>query len=108
MHAYVCIIHYYHSVDAPVHSPCRLSLAVYHRPRVLCHHAVLSARARLFVTTGTPVAPHSYEGLAGLKVYSRWVMVPPETFEDVNLEPGADTIEGFCRQFCCEAPPEAM
>ena len=108
MYAYMCIIPYYHSIDAPVHIPCRLSLAVCHRPHVLCHHAVLPAKARLFVTTGTPVAPHSYEGLKDLNIHSRWVKVPPETFEDVNLDDDADTIEGFCRQFSCDAPPVVM
>ena len=75
---------------------------------MLCDNDVLSAKARLFVTTGTPVAPHSFDGLENLPIRSRWVRIPSELVEDANLRDGADTVEGFCDQFSCEVPPEDL
>ena len=75
----------------------------------MCHTDVLSAKARLFVATGTPVAPHSFDGLDGIKdLRCRWVRVPPALFEEVNIREGADTVAGFCEQFSCDVPPEDL
>ena len=75
---------------------------------MLCHVLVLHAKARLFVSTGSPVAPHSFDGLTGLAVTSRWVKVPHELFEHVAFADDADTPHGFCFQFSCQEPEEDM
>ena len=64
------------------------------------------AKARLLVATGTPIAPHSFNGLAGLEVESRWVKIPVELLEVADLYPDANTVEGFCRQFDCSPEPQ--
>ena len=65
-------------------------------------------QARLFVTTGTPVQPHSCEGLEGLDVHFRWVMVPHVIFEHVGLASDANTLVGFCEQFGLEIPEDLL
>ena len=65
-------------------------------------------KARLFVTTGTPVQPQSCEGLGGLDVHFRWVMVPPVIFEHVGLASDANTLVGFCEQFGLEIPEDLL
>ena len=62
--------------------------------------------ARLFVTTGTPVQPHSSEGLEGLSIEFRWVPVPPAIFEHVGLVADANTLAGFCDQFSIDMPED--
>ena len=59
-------------------------------------------QARLFVTTGTPIQPHSTEGLEGLAVHFRWVLVPYVIYEHVGLSRDANTLAGFCEQFGIE------
>ena len=59
-------------------------------------------QARLFVTTGTPIQPHSSEGLEGLDVKFRWVPVPYVIYEHVGLLRDANTLAGFCDQFGIE------
>ena len=61
-------------------------------------------QARLFVTTGTPIQPHSCEGLEGLDVHFRWVMVPHVIFEHVGFAADANTLVGFCEQFGLDMP----
>ena len=74
--------------------------------RILLH--CVAREARLFVTTGTPVQPHSMSGLDGLAVDCRWVRCPPIIFTDVGFAPNAATLTGFCEQFGCELLEEAM
>ena len=62
------------------------------------------AKARLFVTTGSPVQPHSSYGLEGLDVTFRWVVVPPVIFEHVGFSSDANTSAGFCDQFGIDVP----
>ena len=64
------------------------------------------AEARLFVTTGCPVQPHSCEGLEGLEINYRWVLVPPTIFEHVGLAAVANTLAGFCEQFDLAIPED--
>ena len=61
-------------------------------------------QARLFVATGTPIQPHSTEGLEGLDVHFRWVVVPLVIFEHVGLAADANTLVGFCEQFDLDMP----
>ena len=68
----------------------------------------VACEARLFVTTGTPVQPHSMSGLSGLAVECRWVRCPPIIFTDVGFAPNAATLAGFCEQFGCEVLGEDM
>ena len=60
--------------------------------------------ARLFVTTGAPIQPHSAAGLEGLNVPFRWVRVPHSVFEHVGFSADADTLAGFCEQFGIAVP----
>ena len=66
---------------------------------------LVCAKARLLVATGTPIAPHSFTGLEGLEVQSRWVRIPVELQEVADLRPDAHTIDGFCQQFGCQPTP---
>ena len=66
---------------------------------------LVCAKARLLVATGTPIAPHSFTGLDGLEVQSRWVRIPRELLTVADLRSDADTVEGFCRQFGCQPTP---
>ena len=68
----------------------------------------MHGQARLFVATGTPVQPHSSDGLDGLEVEYRWVHVPNELFEHVGFAENADTPDGFCFQFGLPVPDEDM
>ena len=65
-------------------------------------------KARVFVTTGTPIQPHSCEGLEGLAIHFRRVMVPPVIFEHVGLAADANTLVGFCDQFGLEMPEDLL
>ena len=71
-----------------------------------CHVHVPLVEARLFVTTGAPVQPHSSEGLEGLPINFRWVMVPPVIFEHVGFVADANSLAGFCEQFDLEVPED--
>ena len=62
--------------------------------------------ARLLVATGSPIQPHSSDGLDGLPVHYRWVPVPREIFTDVGFADDANSIHGFCRQFNLDAPED--
>ena len=68
----------------------------------------VACEARLFVTTGTPVQPHSMNGLNGLDVECRWVRCPPIIFEHVGFATNAAILTGFCDQFGCDALDEDM
>ena len=73
----------------------------------VCDCAVLMcAQARLFVSTGTPIAPHSFDGLDGMNVNARWVRVPAELLEVAGLDSDSNTVTGFCRRFDCLRVPQ--
>ena len=59
-----------------------------------------------YVATGTPIQPHSSDGLEGLPVHYRWVPVPPTIFEHVGFADDANSLDGFCEQFNCEVPED--
>ena len=67
---------------------------------------LVHAKARLLVSTGTPIAPHSVDGLDGLDVVSRRVRIPAALHDDAGLRHDAHTVEGFCRQFDCDPEPQ--
>ena len=83
-----------------------MSIAVRPYLVLICVMIVTTAKARLFVATGTPVQPHSSDGVEGLSVHYRWVLVPRQLFEHVGFADDADSLYGFCSQFSCEVPAE--
>ena len=64
--------------------------------------------ARLFVTTGTPVQPHSCEGLEGLDINFRWVLVPYVIFEHVGFASDLNTLVGLCEQLGLDMPEDLL
>ena len=101
-------VHDMHPSMPTHHDSCtHIAAWPYHRHVVACckwHVHVSHAKARLFVTTGSPVQPHSSAGLEGLDVHFRWVVVPPVIFEHVGFAVDANTAVGFCDQFGLDVP----
>ena len=59
---------------------------------------------RLFVATGTPVQPHSCDGLEGLSADYRWVKIPQLIFKHIDLPDNASSLHEFVSFFDIEDP----
>ena len=74
-------------------------------------HAVYAytahTEARVFVATGTPIQPHSCDGLDGLNVNFAWVVVPPLIFAHVGFPEWIASVDRFCAYYAIDNPCEA-
>ena len=72
----------------------------------MCAYTI-SPEARVFVVTGTPIQPHSSDGLAGLDVKYSWIVVPHLIWDHCGFPDGLDSIHKFCSFYGVENPVEA-
>ena len=72
----------------------------------VCACQCRTTEARLFVVTGTPVQPHSSDGLEGLPADYRWVVIPPIIYKHFDLPENASNMHEFQRFFDIEEPEQ--
>ena len=63
--------------------------------------------ARVFVATGSPIQPHSSDGLEGLDVRFSWVKVPQLVFAHCGFPEWLASIDRFCQYYSIVNPVEA-